>query len=85
MKERFLTLQEISSRTHTSVLFLKKLIDNGTISSSIAKKVLAKMFENPEEPSKIIEANGWIQISDEGAIKEVVMQVLADNAQSVAD
>ena len=64
---------------------LIKLIDNGTISSSIAKKVLVKMFENPEEPSKIIEANGWIQISDEGAIKEVVMQVLADNAQSVAD
>ena len=36
-------------------------------------------------PSKIIEEKGWVQISDEGAIKEVVMQVLSENAQSVAD
>ena len=43
------------------------------------------MFENPEDPSKIIEKNGWIQISDEGAIKEVVLKVLAENEQSVAD
>ncbi len=61
------------------------LIDKGTISSSIAKKVIAEMFENPEDPSKIIEKNGWVQISDEGEIKEIVLKVLAENAQSVAD
>ena len=64
---------------------LEVLIDKGTISSSIAKKVIAEMFENPEDPSKIIEKNGWVQISDEGAIKEIVLKVLAENAQSVAD
>ena len=48
------------------------LIEKGTISSAIAKKVLEEMFENGEEPSKIIEEKGWVQISDEGAIKEVV-------------
>ena len=61
------------------------LIDKGTISSSIAKKVLDELFENPRMPSKIIEEKGWIQISDEGAIKEVVLKVLAENAQSVSD
>ena len=61
------------------------LIDKGTISSSIAKKVLEKLFENPESPEKIIKDNGWIQISDEGAIKEVVLKILAANPQSVAD
>ena len=35
--------------------------------------------------SKIIEEKGWIQISDEGAIKEVVLKVLENNSQSVAD
>lgn len=64
---------------------LVSLIDKGTISTAIAKKVLEEMFENPEKPSKIIEAKGWIQISDEGAIKEVVMQVLEANPQSIAD
>lgn len=61
------------------------LIDKGTISSSIAKKVLTEMFENPREPEEIIKEKGWIQISDEGAIKEVVQKVLANNPQSVAD
>ncbi|MCI8352466.1 MAG: Asp-tRNA(Asn)/Glu-tRNA(Gln) amidotransferase subunit GatB [Clostridia bacterium] len=61
------------------------LIEKGTISSAIAKKVLEEMFENGEEPSKIIEEKGWVQISDEGAIKEVVLKILADNPQSVQD
>ena len=64
---------------------LVKLIDKGTISSSIAKKVLAEMFEKPEDPNKIIEKNGWIQISDEDAIKEVVKKVLSENEKSVND
>ncbi len=64
---------------------LVALIDKGTISSAIAKKVLEEMFENPEMPSKIIESKGWVQISDEGAIKEVVAKVLEANPQSIAD
>ena len=61
------------------------LIDKGLISSSIAKKVLVELFENPKDPLKIVEEKGWMQISDEGAIKEVVLKVLENNAQSVAD
>ena len=62
-----------------------ELIDKGTISSAIAKKVLTELFENPKDPEEIIKEKGWIQISDEGAIKEVVMKVLENNPQSVAD
>ncbi len=61
------------------------LIDKGTISSAIAKKVLDELFTEPKAPSKIIEEKGWIQISDEGAIKEVVLKVLENNPQSIAD
>ena len=61
------------------------LIDKGTISSSIAKKVLAELFENPRDPEEIIKEKGWVQISDEGAIKEVVLKVIEENPQSVAD
>ena len=62
-----------------------QLIDKGIISSAIAKKVLTELFENPKDPEEIIKEKGWIQISDEGAIKEVVMKVLENNPQSVAD
>lgn len=74
--------------TGAELASLVELIDKGTISSAIGKKVLEEMFvedattRNPEE---IIKAKGWIQISDEGAIKEVVMQVLEANPQSIAD
>ena len=64
---------------------LVQLIDKGTISSSIAKKVLEELFVAPKAPSKIIEEKGWVQISDEGAIKEVVNKILEANLQSVAD
>ena len=64
---------------------LVSLIDKGTISSKLAKKVIEEMFENPREPEKIVKEKGWIQISVESAIKEVVLKVLADNPQSIAD
>jgi aspartyl-tRNA(Asn)/glutamyl-tRNA(Gln) amidotransferase subunit B len=61
------------------------LIDKETISSSIGKKVLDELFENHRSPKKIIEEKGWIQISDESAIKEVVMKILEANPQSIED
>ncbi len=64
---------------------LVMLIDNGTISSSIGKKVLVELFEQPRDPSDIIKEKGWIQISDEGAIREVVQKVLQGNPQSISD
>ncbi len=61
------------------------LIEKGTISSAIAKKVVEELFENPKDPEEIIKEKGWIQISDEGAIKEVVQKIIQANPQSVAD
>ena len=61
------------------------LIDKGTISSSIGKKVMQELFENPRDPEDIIKEKGWIQISDEGAIKEIVLKILENNPQSIAD
>ena len=64
---------------------LVSLIDKGTISSKIAKDVLEEMFENPREPEEITKEKGWIQISDEGEIKKIVLEILEANPQSVAD
>ena len=61
------------------------LIDKGTISSSIAKKVVVEMFVHPRDPEDIIDEKGWVQISDENAIKEVVLKILENNPQSIAD
>ena len=62
-----------------------QIIDKGTISSSIGKKVLEEMFENSREPEEIVKEKGWAQISDEGEIRKVVVQILEENPQSIAD
>ena len=61
------------------------IIDNGEISTKIGKQVIEELFENPRSPKKIVEEKGWIQISDEGAIKQVVLKVLESNPQSITD
>ncbi|MFC7678546.1 Asp-tRNA(Asn)/Glu-tRNA(Gln) amidotransferase subunit GatB [Paenibacillus sp. GCM10028914] len=61
------------------------LIEKGTISSKIAKTVFKAMLESGKLPQVIVEEQGLVQISDEGAIKAIVEQVVAANPQSVED
>ncbi|GAB6992447.1 Asp-tRNA(Asn)/Glu-tRNA(Gln) amidotransferase subunit GatB [Paenibacillus pini] len=61
------------------------LIDKGTISNKIAKTVFKEMLESGKLPQQIVEEKGLVQISDEGAIKSIVEQVVAANPQSVED
>lgn len=61
------------------------LIENGTISSKIAKTVFKSMLESGKSPKQIVEEQGLVQISDEGAIKAIVIQVIENNPKSVAD
>ena len=84
LNEKEMEAQEIPF-TSDNLAKLVILIDKGTISSSIGKKVLEELFVNPKDPEEIIKEKGWIQISDEGAIKEVVLKIIEANPQSVVD
>lgn len=64
---------------------LTQLVEKGTISGSIAKKVFKDMFESGDSPEKIVKDKGLVQVSDEGAIRDIVNKVLDDNEQSVQD
>lgn len=61
------------------------LIDKGTISGKIAKKVIVSMWETGKDAATIVEEQGLVQITDTGAIEEIVKQVIADNPKSVED
>ena len=71
--------------TAEQLAHMVQIIDKGTISSSIGKKVLEELFENPREPEDIVKEKGWAQISDEGEIKKIVDEILAQNPQSIED
>lgn len=64
---------------------LIKLIENGTISSKIAKKVFKELIEKGGDAEKIVKEKGLVQISDEGALLKIVTEVLDANAQSIED
>ncbi|MCR4435837.1 MAG: Asp-tRNA(Asn)/Glu-tRNA(Gln) amidotransferase subunit GatB [Clostridiales bacterium] len=61
------------------------LIEKGTISGTIAKKVFEKMFLSGKGPETIVKEEGLEVVSDEGALTAVVRKVLDNNPQSVAD
>jgi aspartyl-tRNA(Asn)/glutamyl-tRNA(Gln) amidotransferase subunit B len=61
------------------------LVADGTISGTIAKQVFEIMLETGEGAGAIVEGRGLRQTSDTGAIDAVIDQILADNADKVAD
>ena len=64
---------------------LVDLIADGTISGRIAKEVFAEMFETGRDAGTIVEEKGLKQVSDSGAIESLIDEVLADNADKVAE
>ena len=79
-----LSLSE-SPITAESLGRLIELISDGTISGRIAKDVFVDMFESGEDALDIVERKGLTQISDSGAILELVESVISDNASKVAE
>jgi aspartyl-tRNA(Asn)/glutamyl-tRNA(Gln) amidotransferase subunit B len=63
---------------------LLKLIEAGTISGKIAKTVFDEMWATGQEPARIVEEQGLVQVSDTGAIEQLVDQILAANDAQVA-
>lgn len=62
-----------------------KLIEDGTISSKIAKKVFRELIEKGGDAKEIVEEQGLVQISDEGALLPIVNEILDANPQSIED
>lgn len=60
------------------------MIKSGDISGKQAKIVFEEMMQG-KDPKKIIEEKGMKQVSDSGAILEIVNQVLDENPQSIED
>ena len=61
---------------------LLKLLEAGTIHGKIAKQVLAAVAAEDADPTAIIEARGWKQITDPAAIGQVVEAVLSEHPQA---
>ncbi|PLT28604.1 Asp-tRNA(Asn)/Glu-tRNA(Gln) amidotransferase subunit GatB [Peribacillus deserti] len=71
--------------TPESLAGLIKLIENGTISSKIAKQVFKDLIEEGGNAEEIVKAKGLVQISDEGTLRKIINEALDKNPQSIDD
>ncbi len=62
---------------------LVKRITRGELSGKLAKEVFAKMVSTGEAAGAIIEREGLKQISDTGALEEIIAEVIAGNPKQV--
>jgi aspartyl-tRNA(Asn)/glutamyl-tRNA(Gln) amidotransferase subunit B len=61
------------------------LIADNTISGRIAKDVFAEMFETGKPAKDIVESKGLRQVTDTGAIDAAIDDIMAKNADKVAE
>ncbi len=60
------------------------LIDSGTITSKIAKKIIPDLLEG-KDPEVIIEERGLKPLEDEESLRKVIEEVLSENPKAVED
>lgn len=69
--------------TPESLVEMLSLIDKGVISNNIAKKLIIPLMEKGGSVKKMVEDQGLSVISDEGALKNIVIKILENNKDSV--
>ena len=84
LKEKEMEPEDITF-TPENLAALIQLTDENAINSTVAKEVFEKMFSEDIDVNQYVEENGLKTVNDEGALRSVVEQVIADNPQSVAD
>ena len=84
LKEKELDPEDI----HFSPENLVKLIaltESKAVNSTVAKEVFEVMFEEDMDPERYVEEKGLKTVTDEGALRKTVEEVIAANPQSVED
>ncbi|MCM1056570.1 MAG: Asp-tRNA(Asn)/Glu-tRNA(Gln) amidotransferase subunit GatB [Firmicutes bacterium] len=61
------------------------LTEGRTINSTVAKEVFEIMFQEDVDPERYVEEKGLKMVSDQGALRRTVEEVIADNPKSVED
>ncbi len=62
---------------------LVKMMGEGVISNKIAKQLFEEMATSGEDPAKIVEAKGLVQISDPNVIGAIIDEIMAKNPDNV--
>ena len=70
--------------TPEQLALLVSRIDDGTLSSKMAKTVFEGLWQNEGDVDTIIEARGLKQVSDTGELEAMVDELIANSPEQVA-
>ncbi len=84
MKERGIEIDAIPIAP-TALAGLVAIVEQGTISSTVAKDVFAKMYDSGRSAADIVAADGLAQISDSSSLQPIVRKVVDAHADIVAE
>jgi aspartyl-tRNA(Asn)/glutamyl-tRNA(Gln) amidotransferase subunit B len=62
---------------------LLALVEKGTISGKIAKKVFLEMMETGKDADTVVKEKNLVQMSDEGDLLKIVQEIVAANPEQV--
>ena len=84
MKEHSFDADELSfSAEHLAKLI--QMVDAKAINSNVAKEVFEKIFTDDIEPESYVKEHGLATVNDEGALRKVVEEVIANNPKAIED
>ena len=63
---------------------LLRMVEQGTVSLKVARDIFPEMYKTGKAPEQIVQEKGLTQVSDEGALSQVIDDVLAKNPAQVA-
>ncbi|MBP0129281.1 MAG: Asp-tRNA(Asn)/Glu-tRNA(Gln) amidotransferase subunit GatB, partial [Nitrospira sp.] len=62
---------------------LLQLVEQGTISLKVAREIFPEVYSSGKTPEQIVQEQGLVQVSDEGALGQIIIDVLAKNPSQV--
>jgi len=65
--------------------YLVRLVDNGEISSKIAKAVFGEMLDSGQSPGEIVSKKGLKQISDSSELEKIIETCIQESSEAVVE
>jgi aspartyl-tRNA(Asn)/glutamyl-tRNA(Gln) amidotransferase subunit B len=84
MKERQIDIEAVPV-TPAALAGLIAIVDKGTISSTVAKDVFARMYDSGRAAADIVAAEGLAQISDSSSLEPLVHRIIAAHPDEIAE
>ena len=70
--------------TPERLVSLLQLVDKGIISLKVAREIFQELYNSGKAPEQIVQEKGLTQVSDEGALEQIIAEVLSKNPAQVA-